>query len=400
MSQLCVVIAPSGFKESLSPEQAAAAIAEGVRRAAPEARIVEVPLVDGGEGFTETLVRATRGQMRKVKVTGPVGDEVDSYFGIIDKKNIHTDESKGTPQHVAVLEMAAAAGLRLVPKERRDPLLTTTRGVGELIKFALDEEVERILLGCGDSGTTDGGAGAAASLGVKLLKADGSSIGDGAAALDELHAIDIGERDQRLNDVRIDVACNIHNILCGEQGVARVFGPQKGASEETVAKMEGALERYAEIIKRDTGKDVRLMPGGGASGGLGAGLHALLGAELHQRYEVVMEYLEIDEILKNADLVFTSEGGIDFQTSRGKIPVEVATRAKRLGLPVIAIAGTIGKGADLNFEQGIDAMFSMLPKPCTLEEAIAEAHPMLAKCAENVMRTVMLSMSIADKRKH
>jgi len=400
MSKLCVVIAPSGFKESLSPEQAAAAIAEGVKRAAPRARIIEVPLVDGGEGFTETLVRATKGKMHKVKVTGPVGDEVDSYFGFIGKKSIHPDEAQEKPQRVAVMEMAAAAGLRLVPKDRRDPLQTTTRGVGELIKLALDKQAERILLGCGDSGTNDGGAGAAASLGVKLLKADGSPIGDGAAALDELHAIDIGERDKRLDDVQIDVACNIHNILCGKQGVARVFGPQKGASEETVAKMESALERYAEIIKRDTGKDVRLMPGGGASGGLGAGLHALLGAELHQRYEVVMEYLEIDEILKDADLVFTSEGGIDFQTSRGKIPVEVATRAKRLGLPVIAIAGTVGKGADLNFEHGIDAMFSMLPKPCTLEEAIKDARPMLAKCAENVMRTVMLSMKIADKRKH
>jgi len=403
MSKLCIVIAPSGFKESLSPEQAADAIAEGIKRAAPGARIIKVPLVDGGEGFTETLVSATRGQMRKVKVTGPVGDAVESYFGFIGKESIHSGDDnlddKQSQKRVAVMEMAAAAGLRLVPKDRRDPLQTTTRGVGELIRHALDEKAERILVGCGDSGTNDGGAGAAASLGVKLLKADGSPIGDGAAALDELDRIDISERDKRLDDVQIDVACNIHNILCGEQGVARVFGPQKGASQETVEKMERSLERYAEIIKRDTGTDVRLMPGGGASGGLGAGLHALLDATLHQRYEVVMEYLEIDEVLKRADLVFTSEGGLDFQTSRGKIPVEVATRAKRLGLPVIAIAGTVGKGADLNFEHGIDAMFSMLPKPCTLEEAIEQARPMLAKCAENVMRTVMLSMAMADKRR-
>lgn len=383
MSEIRVVIAPSGFKESLSPEQAADAIAEGIRRAAPDARIIQVPLVDGGEGFTETLVRATKGEMRQATVTGPVGDKIESYFGIIGQERNNQHDADGhdgrTPQRIAVLEMAAAAGLRLVPKDRRDPLQTTTRGVGELMTAALDAGAERILVGCGDSGTNDGGAGAAASLGVKLLRSDGSPIGDGAAALDELDRIDIGARDERLNDVQIDVACNIHNILCGERGVARVFGPQKGASNETVEKMERALERYAGIIKRDTGIDVRSMPGGGASGGLGAGLHALLGATLHQRYEVVMEYLEIDEVLKDADLVFTSEGGIDFQTSRGKIPVKVATRAKRLGLPVIAIAGTVGKGADLNFEHGIDAMFSMLPKPCTLEEAIEQARPMLAR---------------------
>jgi len=390
MTMLRLVIAPSGFKESLSAEEAAAAIAEGVRRAAPDAEIVELPLVDGGEGFARTLVGVTRGEIHELHVTGPVGEQVDSHFGTLG----------GAESRTAILEMSAAAGLRLVPKEKRYPLQTTTIGVGELIRAALESGAERILVGCGDSGTNDGGAGAAESLGVRLLKADGSLIGRGAAALSELDSIDLSKRDARLDTVKIDVACNIHNILCGEQGVARVFGPQKGASEETIKRMEDALEHYAEIIKRDVGVDVRLMPGGGASGGLGAGLHALLGATLHQRYEIVMHYLDVDEVLKNADLVFTSEGGIDFQTSRGKIPVEVATRAKRLGLPVIAIAGTVGKGADLNFEHGIDAMFSMLPKPCTLEEAIKDARPMLAKCAENVMRTVMLSMKIADKRKH
>ncbi len=387
MSALRVLIAPSGFKESLSAEEAAAAMAEGVRRAAPEAEITQAPLVDGGEGYSEALVGATGGELKKLQVTGPVGDKVDSHFGILGG-----DENAGG--RTAALEMAAAAGLRLVPKDKRDPLQTTTYGVGELIKAALDAGATKLLVGCGDSGTNDGGAGAAEALGVKLLKADNSQIDRGAAGLTELDRIDLSERDKRLDELEIDVALNIHNILCGEQGVARVFGPQKGASPETVEQMEQALERFAEIIKRDAGIDVRLMPGGGASGGLGAGLHALLGARLHQRYEIVMNYLEIDEALENCDVVLTAEGGIDFQTPRGKIPAEVAKRAKRRGLPVFAIAGTIGKEAGLNYEHGIDAIFSMVPKPCTLEEAIEGAHEMLASCVENVMRVVVASQKI------
>ncbi|MCP9494488.1 MAG: glycerate kinase [Pyrinomonadaceae bacterium MAG19_C2-C3] len=391
MSTLRVLIAPSGFKESLSAEEAAAAIAEGVRRAAPDAEITEAPLVDGGEGFSEALVAVTKGELKRLKVTGPVGDEVDSHFGMLGR-----DDNQDGDTQTAVLEMAAAAGLRLVPKDKRDPLQTTTRGVGELIKAALDAGATKLLIGCGDSGTNDGGAGAAEALGVKLLKADGSPIERGAAGLIELDRIDLSGRDERLNDTEIDVALNIHNILCGEQGVARVFGPQKGASPETVEQMEQGLERFAEIIKRDTDIYVRLMPGGGASGGLGAGLHALLGARLHQRYDIVMKYLEIDEALKNCDIVITAEGGIDFQTPRGKIPAEVAKRAKQHGLPVFALAGTIGKEAEVNYEHGIDAMFSMISKPCTLEEAIENAREMLASCAENLMRVVVASQKIGS----
>ncbi len=414
MAALRVLVAPSGFKESLSAEQAAAAIAEGIRRVTPDSEITEIPLVDGGEGFSETLVAMTCGDIHRLQVTGPVGEKVDSHFGTLGGKSVahggegdERDDKKGgsdgqagaaSEARTAVLEMAAAAGLRLVPKEMRDPLQTTTYGVGELTKAALDSGAQKLLIGCGDSGTNDGGAGAGAALGVKLLKTDNTPIGRGAAALLELDRIDLSERDASLEGVEIDVALNIHNILCGERGVARVFGPQKGASPETVEKMEEALERYAEIIKRDTGVDVRLMPGGGASGGLGAGLHALLGARLHQRYEIVMKYLGIDEALKDADLVFTAEGGIDFQTPRGKIPAEVASRAKKFKLPVIAIAGTIGKEAEINYEHGIDAMFSMLKKPCTLDEAIADAGAMLTECAENVMRALMLGRALATNK--
>jgi glycerate kinase len=331
----------------------------------------------------------TGGKLHRLQVTGPIGEPVDSHFGILGSGEART----------AVLEMAAAAGLRLVPKQKRDPLHTTTYGVGELIKAVLDAGAQRILLGCGDSGTNDGGAGAAEALGVKLLKADGSPIGRGGAALAEIDRIDLSGRDERLNHVTIDVACNIHNILCGASGVARVFGPQKGASPEAVEQLERALERYAQVIERDAGADVREMPGGGASGGMGAGLHALLGATLHSRYDIIFKYFKLDEALRQADLVLTAEGGINFQTPRGKVPAEVARRAKKYGLPVVAIAGSIGERAEINYEHGIDAMFSILAEPCALEEALGNSGTLLERSAENVMRALLAGAQLGSVRR-
>ncbi len=382
-----VLIAPSGFKESLGAEEVADCIARGISRALPDARIQKAPLVDGGEGFTKGLVAATGGTLHDLTVTGPVGQRIQAYYGFLG----------GADSKTAVLEMASAAGLRLVPRDARDPLVTTTYGVGELLKAALDAGAERVLVGCGDSGTSDGGAGAAQALGVRLLDGEGRDLGRGGGELARLEHIDLGGRDRRLERVRIDVACNWHNVLCGPGGVAPVFGPQKGASPETVERLAAALEHYADVIAREPGADVREMPGGGASGGLGAGLHALLGARLHPRYDIVMRYLDIDELLREADLVFTAEGGIDSQTPRGKVPAEVARRAKRFGLPVIVLAGTIGKDAHINYASGIDAFTSILHAPCTLDEAIARASEMLTDCAENVMRMVMVGYRLAQQ---
>jgi len=382
--QLTVVVAPSGFKESMSAQEAARSIADGVRAATPHATVIELPLVDGGEGFTETLVEVTGGRLYPLTVTGPVGLPVRSHFGILGGRGPKT----------AVIEMAAAAGLRLVPRTQRNPLATTTYGVGELIRAALDMGVKRILLGCGDSGTNDGGAGMAQALGVRLLDADDLPIGWGGAELARLVSIDRSRRDPRLDKVRIDVACNIHNVLCGPRGVARVFGPQKGASPETVETLARALDNYAGVLERDLGVDVRLMAGGGASGGLGAGLHALIGARLHPRYDIVMQYYDIDRYLRQADLVITAEGGIDFQTPYGKIPAEVARRAKEYNVPVIALAGTVGQGARDNYAHGITAFTSVLPRPCTLEEAFTRAAEFTAACAENVMQMVLAGMQL------
>ena len=386
--QLCVVIAPSGFKESMSAQDAARSIAKGVRAAAPDAEIVELPLVDGGEGFSEALVQVTGGRLYARTVTGPVGTPVRAHFGILG----------GSGPRTAVIEMAAAAGLRLVPRTLRNPLVTTTYGVGELILAALDMNVERILLGCGDSGTNDGGAGMAQALGVRLLDADDMPIGLGGGELARLVAIDRSGRDRRLDSVTIDVACNVHNLLCGPRGVARVFGPQKGATPQQVTSLALALDNYAGVIERDLGCDVRHLPGGGASGGLGAGLHALLGARLHPRYDIIMRYYDVDRLLRAADLVITAEGGLDEQTPYGKIPAEVARRAQAFDVPVIALAGTVGHGARDNYAHGISAFTSVLPRPCSLDEAIALAAEFTALCAENVMQMVLAGMRLNAHR--
>jgi glycerate 2-kinase len=381
---LNILIAPSGFKESLDAEQVADCIATGILRVLQDVRIRKAPLVDGGEGFTKALVGATDGTLHTLQVTGPVGEPVNSHFGFLG----------GTRQKTAVLEMAAAAGLRLVPPQMRDPLITTTYGVGELIKAALEAGAERILIGCGDSGTNDGGAGMAQALGVKLLDEAGNSLGLGGGELIKLKQIDSSQRHPRLDQVQIDVACNWHNVLCGEQGVARVFGPQKGASPETVEQLALALERYATVIQKDLGIDVREMPGSGASGGLGTGLHALIGATLYPRYEIVMQYLELDSLLPEVDLVITAEGCIDYQTPRGKIPAEVARRAKYHELPVIVLAGSVGQGAEVNLQHGIDYFSSILTTPCQLSEAIADAAPLLTNAAEQVARLILVGRQI------
>ncbi|MQB11990.1 glycerate kinase [Agrobacterium sp. ICMP 6402] len=379
-----VVVAPSGFKESLSAEQAADCIEKGVLRAFPGSVVNKVPMADGGEGFTRALVGATHGTIHPVTVTGPVGEPVQAFVGFLG----------GGAEPTAVIEMAAAAGLSLVPRDRRNPCLTTSYGVGELVRAALDLGAKRILLGCGDSGINDGGAGMAQALGIRLLDANGNELDRGGAALTQLNRIDITPRDPRLAHVRIDAAVNWHNQLLGERGVARVFGPQKGATPEQVENLAAAMEIYAARIKDATGLDVGSAPGAGASGGLGAAVLGLLCGRLHPRYEIVMQYLEIDDYIRDADLVITAEGSLDGQTPFGKVPAEVARRAKEVGVPVVALAGTIGKGVRLNLDCGIDAFASILTRPCSLEDAISSAPKLLARSAEDAVRMIMIGTTL------
>jgi glycerate kinase len=384
---LTILIAPSGFKECLGPVAVTEAIAAGVRRAMPGVRILRAPMVDGGEGFTQALVAATGGTMHHLDVTGPIGEPVASFFGFLGNGRART----------AVIEIAAAAGLRLVPRDRRDPTRTTSRGVGELIRAALDAGAERLLIGCGDSGVNDGGAGMAQALGVRFLDDRGQDLGPGGGELSRLARIDVGGLDRRILRTPIDVAVSWHNVLLGERGVARVFGPQKGATAEQVALMEAALETYAQRIREVTGLDLGDRPGCGASGGLGAGLVALLGARLHPRYEIVVQYLELERLLDSADLVVTAEGRLDGLSAFGKVPCEVARRAKRRAIPVIALAGSIGKGVQAIRAHGIDAYAGILRRPCTLDEAIADASRLLTHAAENALRMIAVGVELTGR---
>ncbi|MFI6643862.1 glycerate kinase [Streptomyces sp. NPDC050504] len=377
-----IAVAPSGFKESLSAQAAARAIAAGVRRVLPSAVVDEIPLVDGGEGTATALAAATGGRLVALAATGPVGEPVGTHFALLD-------------DDTAVVEMAAVAGLSLVPRTARDPGATTTYGVGELIRAALDTGARRVLVGCGDSGTSDGGAGALQALGARLLDRYGHELPHGGRYLTELHHIDPSGLDPRLAAAELLVACNPYNVLCGERGVARVFGPQKGASPGRVEELSTALERWAHVLTRDLSPavDLRTAPGTGASGGLGAGL-AALGARLRPRFDVLLDHLDLDTRLAVADLVVTAEGAIDHQSGRGKVPAEVARRAKRFGRPVLALAGTIGAGAQSVRDVGVDAYSSILPAPVSLDEALDRGAEFLTDATERALRMVLLGAGL------
>ncbi|MEU5368332.1 glycerate kinase [Streptomyces sp. NPDC005951] len=389
-----IAIAPSGFKESLSAARVAEAIATGVRRVIPDAELDLIPLVDGGEGTAEALALAGGGRLVPVTATGPVGDPVASHFALL--------RGGTTPGPLtAVVEMAAVAGLALVPPDRRHPGATTTYGVGELIRAALDAGARRILVGCGDSGTSDGGAGALQALGARLTDRHGRELRPGGGSLHELEHIDPSGLDPRLADTELLVACNPYNVLCGKRGVARVFGPQKGATPAEVELLSAGLERLAAVLARDlapasgaTALDLRTAPGTGASGGLGAGL-ASVGARLLPRYDVLLDGLDLDARLARADFVITAEGALDHQTVRGKIPAEVARRAQAAGVPVLVLAGTIGPGAQDVRAVGVDAYSAILPAPMTLVEAIGRSGEFLADASERAMRIMALGTRLA-----
>lgn len=367
-----IVIAPDSYKESLSALDVATAIEQGFSEIFPDAEYVKIPVADGGEGTVEAMVEATEGRIVRISVTGPLGEQVEGFYGLAgDEKS-------------AFIEMAAASGLELVPQEKRDPLKTTSWGTGELIRHALDGGVKHIIIGIGGSATNDGGAGMVQALGAKLLNGDGEQIAPGGSALESLQSIDISELDERLKNCRIEVACDVTNLLTGKKGASAVFGPQKGATPEMISRLDSALERYANIIERDLDINVLELSGGGAAGGMGAALYAFCGADLRPGIEIVTEALGLAEQLADADLVITGEGRIDSQTIHGKVPVGVAKVAKRYNKPVIGIAGSLTADAGVVHDHGLDAVFSVLYTVCTLEEALRNARDNVRMTARNV----------------
>ena len=367
-----IVVAPNAFKGSLSALEAATAIAEGIRIAAPDADLVLVPIADGGDGTVDALVAATKGQPRTGRVRGPLGDPVDADYGLIDGGS------------TAVIEMAKAAGLALVARDRRDPRVTTTYGVGELMQHAYDEGARHFVVGIGGSATNDGGAGMAQALGYHLLDETGRELPPGGLALRRLARIHVGGVHANWKQSEVDVACDVSNPLTGPSGASAVYGPQKGATPEMVAELDAALHHFAEIIRRDLGIDVERLPGAGAAGGLGAGLVAFAGARLRPGAEMVMEALRLDERLTGASLVITGEGRIDSQTARfGKGPAAVARHAKNAGIPVVAIGGSVADETELHLL--FDALEATVVEPGSLDDAIAQARPLLVRAATRLM---------------
>ena len=351
-----IVVAPDSFKGSLTAVEVADAIEQGIREIFPEAEIVKIPMADGGDGTVQCLVTATGGKILKEKVTGPLGDEVLASYGILgDKKT-------------AVIEMAEASGLTLVPENKRNPLITTTYGTGQLIKAALDQGCRKMIVGIGGSATNDGGAGMVQALGVKLLDKDEEELGFGGGELKKVFRIDTKYLDNRLSETKVLVASDVSNPLCGPKGASWIYGPQKGATPEVIEELDESLAHFAEIVKRDLNKDVKDIPGAGAAGGLGASLMAFLDAELRLGIDIVIEIVKLERAIKGADLVITGEGKIDSQTIYGKAPIGVAKIAQKYNIPVIAVAAIIGDDADIVHQYGINTLIKISEPPMSLAE--------------------------------
>ncbi len=382
-----IVIAPQAFKGSLHAADVAEAIARGIRQVFPEAQLVLMPIADGGEGTVQALVRATGGIFQQNQVMGPLGEPVVARWGMLGDKR------------TAVIEMAAASGLPLIPREERNPLRTTTYGTGELVTQALDRGVTKLIIGIGGSATNDGGVGMAQALGVRFLDAEGRELPLGAAGLSRLARIDISGLDRRVSELEVEVASDVNNPLCGPNGAAAVYGPQKGATPEMVRELDAALSHYADILRRDLGVDIKDMPGAGAAGGLGAGLVAFLHATLQPGVEIVFRALQVEKVLAGADLVITGEGRMDSQDIYGKAPISLAQRAKRFGIPTIAIVGSTGRDYRIVYGHGIDAVIGTVNRPMALDRALSESSRLVTEAAMRAGRMVRVGMKIGRRER-
>ncbi|MFD6208877.1 glycerate kinase [Peribacillus sp. NPDC060253] len=377
-----IVIAPDSYKGSLSSFEASKAIERGVRKALPDAITELVPVADGGEGTMDSLVAATNGRKVEVAVKGPLLDEVQAAYGILGD------------QETCVIEMASASGLCLVDPGDLNPLITTTYGTGELIQKALNAGCRKFILAIGGSATNDAGVGMLQALGMRILDDEGKTIGFGGAELLRISEINMEDFDPRIAESEFLIASDVHNPLVGPDGASYVFGPQKGASPVMVDILDKALSSWADLVEIKTGIHLHDKAGAGAAGGIGSAFQAFFRAETKRGIDIVMEYAKLREKMCDADCVFTGEGQIDYQTASGKTPMGVAQEAKKHGIPVFVLAGSIGTGIDSLYDHGITSVHSLVNAPMTLMEAMERGAEFLELSAEQVMRTFLASIKI------
>ena len=373
-----ILVAPDSYKGSLSSKQVCQAIEEGLLKACQGVfEVVKVPIADGGEGTVDAFLSALGGELIELTVTGPLGKPVHSFYGIL-------------PDGTAVIEMAAASGLSLIPAHQRNPLVTTTYGTGQLIMNALDHGCSRFIVGIGGSATNDAGVGMLQALGIKFLDDAGKEVPWGGGNLDKVATIDLKGMDSRLKNAQFIVACDVDNPLCGEKGASAVYGPQKGATPDMVKLLDRNLSHLADVVASVLGEDHRNDPGAGAAGGLGFAFKTFLDAQMRPGIDVVMEATHMDTLAAQSDIIITGEGRTDYQTAQfGKAPSGVAKLGKRMGKPVLLISGALGEGYQELFNQGVIAAFSIANGPVSLQEAMENAYSLLVDIAQNIGRLLV-----------
>ena len=373
-----ILIAPDSFKDSLSAKAVAGHIVKGIKNVLPDASITKIPLSDGGEGLLEALVRPLDGQFIKVEVKDPLMRNIEAEYGILGDGR------------TAVIEMATASGLELLKANERNPMITSTYGTGQLIKDALNRGCTKIIIGLGGSATNDGGMGMIKALGGKFLNKKEESIGEGGGVLKDLQRIDLSELDKRLSYCEIISACDVSNPLTGPQGASMVFGGQKGGNPQGLEELDKNLLHYASVIKSDLGKDIKTVEGTGAAGGTGMGLLSFLDAELKRGIELIIDELQLEKHIKDADVVVTGEGKIDRQTLYGKTIKGLAKIAQHHHIPVIAIAGKVDNDLEPLYQSGLTAVFSIVNQPMSLQDSISQTGELIESCVTNIFKLIDL----------
>jgi glycerate kinase len=375
-----ILIAPDSFKESLSAVEVAECIEQGIKNYRSDIDCIKIPLADGGEGTVETILHAIGGEKIPLRVKDPLLREIDSFWGLL-------------PDHeTAILEMATASGLELVSPSERNPMITSTFGTGQLIQSALDRGCRKIYIGIGGSATNDGGAGMAKALGARFMDKKGKEVDDGGKHLSNIHRIDLSRFDHRISNCEIIVISDVQNPMCGENGASYIYGPQKGADPDMVKQLDLNLQHYGELLEKKFNKKIMTLSGAGAAGGLGGGLVAFCNADIQPGFETFSEITKIENYIKDADLILTGEGKLDYQTKFGKVPYGIAQLSRKYNKPVIGIAGSLGEGYEELYEYGFQSIISIMEGPISLEGAIKNSRKLILNSAESIIR--MISMRI------